>query len=380
MSGDHAAATDILRPPRSGAAPPDVGGRGDLDLPPVRVRRAGMCFAALAVTAAALFCGALALGSVSIPLAEVVTILLGGEPTTASWATIVRDLRLPRSITAVLAGAGLSVSGLQLQTLFRNPLADPFVLGISSGASLGVALVSLSVGGTIFIGTMGRGSSLSTAAAAAVGAAAVLGIVLMFARRVRSISSVLIIGLMTGYLATSIVSLMLFFSDEDDFRGFLAWSLGSFRGTTWSELQVLLPVAAIGVVLATITVKGLNAMLLGERYAESVGVAVGRLRALIILSSSLLAGVITAFTGPVAFLGLAVPHLCRSLFVTSDHRVLLPAVVLMGACVALMTEIISGLPGTDLTLPVNAVTPILGAPVVIIVLLRLRQSPEVALS
>jgi iron complex transport system permease protein len=310
----------------------------------------------------------------------VVAVLAGDTPSTASWATIVRDVRLPRAITAVLAGAGLGVAGLQLQTLFRNPLADPFVLGIASGASLGVALVSLSIGGAVFIGTMVVGSGVPTALAAAVGAAAVLVLVLGFARRVRSISSVLIIGLMTGYLATSIVSLLLYFSDEDDFRGFLAWSLGSFRGTTWAELRVLVPTAVLGLAIAGVTAKGLNAMLLGERYAESVGVPVARLRVLVVCSASLLGGVITAFTGPIAFLGLAVPHMARSLLRSSDHRVLLPACVLLGAAVALATEVVAGVPGRDLTLPVNAVTPLLGAPVVIVVLLRLRRSPEVGLT
>ncbi|WP_341251515.1 iron ABC transporter permease [Euzebya pacifica] len=334
----------------------------------------------LLVLTAGLFAGALALGSVAIPVAEVWTVLTGGEPSTASWSVIITDIRLPRAVTALVAGAGLSVAGLQLQTLFRNPLADPFVLGIASGASLGVALVSLAGSGSMFLGTLALGGSVSTAVAAAVGAGLVLGAVLTFARRIRSITSVLIIGLMAGYLAGSVVSLLLFFSDSDDFRAYLAWSLGSFRGVTWSELAVLVPAAVIGLLLAASTVKGLNALLLGERYAESVGVNVRAVRAAIIVSSSLLAGVITAFAGPIAFVGLAVPHLGRALLRTSDHRVLMPAVVLIGACVALGTEIIAGVPGQDLALPLNAVTPVLGAPVVIVVLLRLRRSAEVVLS
>lgn len=368
--------------PGSPAQPSDATAEGGLRTTPASagIHRTGILLTVLGLTAVALFAGALALGSVAVPLDQAIVVLTGGDPSTPAWAVIIGDIRLPRAITAVVAGAGLSVSGLQLQTLFRNPLADPFVLGISSGASLGVALVSLGGGGAVFAGTMGLGGSVPTAVAAAVGAAVVLLAVLGAARRIRAISSVLIIGLMTGYLATSLVSLLLYFSDADDFRGFLTWSLGSFRGVTWSELQVLVPVALIGLVVAVTTTKGLNAMLLGERYAESVGVAVGRLRLGIIVSSSLLAGVVTAFTGPVAFIGLAVPHLCRSAFRTADHRVLMPAVVLMGTCVALITEILSGLPGNDLTLPLNAVTPLFGAPVVIAVLMRLRQSPEVALS
>jgi iron complex transport system permease protein len=364
---------------RRGGRPDRVTAHADLALIGPG-RRPAPRFTALVVAAVGLFAAALALGSVAIPVDGVLTVLAGGQPETASWTVIIRDIRLPRSITAVLAGAGLSVAGLQLQTLFRNPLADPFVLGISSGASLGVALVSMGAGATTFVGTLGVMGSVSTALAAAVGAAVVLGAVLAFARRVRSIASVLIIGLMAGYLAGSVVSMLLFFSDSDDFRAYLAWSLGSFRGTTWSQLTVLGPVVAVGLVLAATTTKGLNAMLLGERYAESVGVAVRRLRAVIIVSASLLAGVITAFTGPIAFIGLAVPHLCRSLFRTADHRILMPAVVLMGTVVALATEIIASVPGADLALPVNAITPLLGAPVVIIVLLRLRQSPEVALT
>ncbi|AXV07044.1 Vitamin B12 ABC transporter, permease component BtuC [Euzebya pacifica] len=334
----------------------------------------------LLVLTAGLFAGALALGSVAIPVVEVWTVLTGGEPSTSSWSVIITDIRLPRAVTALVAGAGLSVAGLQLQTLFRNPLADPFVLGIASGASLGVALVSLAGSGSMFLGTLALGGSVSTAVAAAIGAGLVLGAVLTFARRIRSITSVLIIGLMAGYLAGSVVSLLLFFSDSDDFRAYLAWSLGSFRGVTWSELAVLVPAAVIGLLLAASTVKGLNALLLGERYAESVGVNVRAVRAAIIVSSSLLAGVITAFAGPIAFVGLAVPHLGRALLRTSDHRVLMPAVVLIGACVALGTEIIAGVPGQDLALPLNAVTPVLGAPVVIVVLMRLRRSAEVVLS
>lgn len=336
--------------------------------------------AGLLALALVLFAGALVLGSVSIPLAEVWAVLLGGQSSTPAWETIITQVRLPRTITALIAGVGLSVAGLQLQTLFRNPLADPFVLGIASGASLGVALVSLAAGGSIFLSSLALGGSVSTAVAAAVGAGAVLGLVLAFARRIRSITSVLIIGLMAGYMATSVVSLLLFFSDADDFRAYLAWSLGSFRGVTWSELTVLAPAVVLGLVLAATTVKGLNALLLGERYAESVGVRVRPLRAAIIVSSSLLAGVITAFAGPIAFIGLAVPHLARGLLRSSDHRSLMPAVMLLGACVALGTEIIAGVPGQDVALPINAVTPVIGAPVVVTVLLRLRRSPEVVLS
>lgn len=332
----------------------------------------------LALLLATMFVVAVAVGSVRIPLGDVIAVLVGGEPARAVWRTIVLEVRLPRALTAVLAGAGLGVGGLQLQTLFRNPLAEPFILGISAGASLGVALVVLTAGagGAGMVAGLGLLSSLGVVWAAAVGAAAVLVLVLAVSRRVRSVATILIIGLMVGYATSAIVSLLVYTGagSSERLRAFLTWSYGSFRGTTWGELQILVPVAIVGLLIAAALVKQLNALLLGEGYAASMGVSVGRARVVIIASASLLTGVVTAYCGPIAFIGIAVPHLARGLLRRSDHRVLVPAVVLLGGVVALFAELVAQLPGSDRVLPLNAVTSLLGAPIVVAVLLRMRRA------
>jgi iron complex transport system permease protein len=369
---------------------PDVGSTPapavDVDAPRAdgrrglpRLARAGV-LTLLAGAVAALFGLTLALGSVAIPLEEVVGILTGGDPTRASWTAIVWQVRLPRAVTALLAGAALGVGGLQMQTLFRNPLADPFILGISAGASLGVALVVLVVGsaGTTLVGGLGIGGSLGVAGAAAIGAGAVTVLVLAISRRVVSPATVLIIGLMVGYATTAIVSVLIYsgFGRLERIRAFIAWGFGSFSGTTWSELRVLAPVVVIGLVMAALLTKQLNALLLGDRYAASMGVSVRRARVGIVVGASLLAGVVTAFCGPIAFIGVAVPHLARGLLRTSDHRLLVPATVLCGALVALAAGLLAQLPGQDATLPLNAVTALIGAPVVVAILLRLRRASQ----
>jgi iron complex transport system permease protein len=314
----------------------------------------------------------LSFGSVRIPLEQVLTILLGGQAERASWTTIIYDFRLPKALTAALAGAALGVSGLQMQTLFRNPLADPFVLGVSSGASLGVALVVLSVGvaNTTLLAVTGLIGNLSLAAAASIGAGAVLALVLTLAQRVQNSVTLLILGLMIGYITGAIVSLLLYFSIAERIQAYIAWSFGSFGGVTWSRMHVLAPVVGIGLLLALILTKSLNALLLGEAYARSLGVDIRRARTGIVASSALLAGAVTAFCGPIAFLGIAIPHLCRALLRSADHRLLIPACILVGATTALLADLFAQAPGMSVVLPLNAITALIGAPTVIWILLR----------
>ncbi len=318
----------------------------------------------------------LALGSVSIPLGQVVRILLGGEGDKASWTTILFDFRLPKAVTAALVGAALAVAGLQMQTLFRNPLADPFILGISSGASLGVALVVLGigVGGALtFVAGLGLFGNLTLALAASLGAGAVLGAVLLVAPRVQNTLTLLIIGLMFGYLASAVVTLLIYFSQPERVQVFSLWSSGSFGGVTWEQMRVFAPVAVLGLLLGFVMIKPLNALLLGDDYARSLGLNVRRARFWLILSASLLAGVSTAFCGPIWFIGVAVPHVARSLLNTADHRALLPASLLMGASFALIADVIAQLPGSQHVLPLNVVMSLFGVPIILWIILRQRQ-------
>lgn len=317
----------------------------------------------------------IATGSVDIPLNNIVKILLGGEADKAIWETIVVKFRLPKAVTAMLAGAGLSVAGLQMQTLFRNPLADPFVLGISSGASLGVALVVMSAGtvGATLIAELGLLGNFTTAAAASLGALLVLVVVLFVARKVESSVTLLIVGLMFGYTTGAAVSLLMYFSITERIQAYINWTFGSFDGVTWEQMRVFAPLILLGMTLAYVQTKPLNALLLGEAYARSMGVNIQRTRLLIIMSTALLAGTITAFCGPIGFIGVAVPHLCRSLFSTSDHRTLIPATLMMGAGLALGADLIAQMPGSQVVLPLNAVMALLGAPIVTWVILRQRN-------
>ena len=360
---------------------PEIGARSSLTrgfgLAP------GLLLAGLALIALAVFMLSLAVGSVRIPIDEIVAVLLGGDASKPAWATIVLKFRLPKALTAMLAGAALSVSGLQMQTLFRNPLAGPFVLGISSGASLGVALTVLLAGVAVGLGgstSLLAGISLagdtSLALSAIAGSGLVLLLVMSVARKVQSGMTILILGLMFGYTTSALVSVLIYFSVAERIQAYISWTFGSFGGVTWRQLQVMAPAIVLGLAGGHLLMKPLNALLLGETYALSLGLNVGRVRLGVIGSSAVLAGVVTAFCGPIGFLGIAVPHLCRSLLHTSDHRLLLPAVSFMGATLALGADIIAGLPGSQLTLPLNAVTALLGAPVVIWVILRQRNLRE----
>lgn len=317
----------------------------------------------------------LVLGPVRVPLLDTVQVLFGAEPSDPRWQVIVWNMRLPRVLTALAAGSALGVAGLQLQTLFRNTLADPYILGVSSGASLGVAVVVLLGGaaGGGFTTAVAGASRAAEVIAAALGAAAMLTLVLVLSRWTRSAATLLLIGVMIGAASTALVSLAMVYSDPQRVQQYLLWGLGSFAGTGWGDLELLLPLVAVGLLTAAMTIRPLNALLLGESYAATMGINVHRARIITVVSASLLAGVTTAFCGPIAFLGLVVPHVARIVMSTSDHRVVVPAVVLLGAVAALGCGIVSQVPGSDLVIPINAVTALVGAPVVIAVLLRARR-------
>ncbi len=322
----------------------------------------------------------LSTGSVNIPMKDILKILSGGQPERTSWANIFWLFRLPKAITAVLAGAGLAVSGLLMQTLFRNPLAGPSVLGINSGASLGVALVVLSVtaGGASsdFLDGLGLLGDLGIVVAAGFGAALVLTLILIFARKVRSVMTLLILGILLGYATSALVSILIHFSIAERIHAYISWTFGSFAATTWHQLRIFIPIVLIGLLFTLFVKKPLNALLLGEAYSRSMGLNIKQARFLIIVTTALLSGAVTAFCGPVAFLGVAIPHLCRSFFNTSDHRVLLPTVMLMGAIVALIADLVSQMPGTQIVLPLNAVTSLLGAPLIAWFILRKKNIKE----
>ena len=339
-----------------------------------KVHRITAAFVVIVVFGVFLLLASISLGSVTVPLADTVRVLFGQTPSEPQWETVVVDLRLPRTVTAIIVGAALGIAGLEMQTLFRNVLADPYILGASSGASLGVALVMV-VGGTTssFTAALSGLGRTGVVIAAAVGAMIVLSVIIVLSYWVRSAVTLLLIGVMLGSATTALVSVLLVRADPQSAQKYLMWGQGSFASTTWSDLLVMTPVTLLGIFGAFLMVRQLNALLLGEGYAKSMGISIRKVQMVTVISAALLAGATTAFCGPVGFLGLIVPHLARLTFGTSDHRVLLPAVVLLGAVVAIACGLISQLPGTDSVLPLNAVTALFGAPIVIGVLLRARR-------
>ena len=314
----------------------------------------------------------LGFGAVNIPIHEVMNILLGQEAEKTTWTNIILKFRLPKALTATLAGAALGVSGLQMQTLFKNPLAGPFVLGISSGASLGVALILLTASVTVptLLTDLGMIGDFSLVIAASFGAASVLGLMLVVSRRVQDTMTLLILGLLFGYATSAMVSILLQFSSQERIQSYIMWTFGSFTAVTWQQLAILTPVICVGLLIAVLQSKSLNALLLGESYAHSLGLTVQKTRFSVISSASILAGAITAFCGPIAFLGVAIPHLCRSLFNTSDHRILIPSVIIMGAILALFADLVSQILINQMVLPLNAITALIGTPVVTWVILQ----------
>ena len=319
-----------------------------------------------------LFALNLLLGSVSIPAGDVVSILLGDETAKASWQFIILESRLPQAITATLCGAALAVSGLMLQTAFRNPLAGPSVFGVNSGAGLGVALVMLFLGGGLSVGSVSITGFAAILLAAFVGAMTVMAIIFFFSTLVRNSVMLLIIGIMIGYISNSAISLLNFFATDEGVKSYMVWGMGSFGGVSMANMPVFAIVTLAGLFGALLLIKPLNALMLGDRYAENLGVNIMRVRNWLLIVTGLLTAITTAFCGPVAFIGLAVPHIARLLLTTDNHRRLLPATLLCGSVVALVCNLICYLPGESGVIPLNAVTPLIGAPVIIYVIARKR--------
>lgn len=313
-------------------------------------------------------------GSVHIPASDVLSILTGDtEGIRPSWQYIVLQSRLPQAITATLAGGALAVSGLMLQTAFRNPLADPGIFGISSGAGLGVALVMLFLGGSITAGTVALSGFVAILIAAFLGAMAVMLVIFFFSGLVRSSVMLLIVGIMIGYVSSSAVTLLNFFATDEGVKSYVVWGMGSFGSVSMRMMPAFASITLLSLLCALLLIKPLNALLLGERYAENLGINVVRVRNWLLIVTGLLTAVVTAFCGPIAFIGLAVPHVARMLLTTDNHRTLLPATILMGSITALVCNLLCVIPGEGGVIPLNAVTPLLGAPVIIYVILKHRS-------
>lgn len=332
-----------------------------------------LLFGLLSLGVVVLFLCDLCYGSVRIPLPDVARTLLGGEAAKASWTYIVWDFRLPKALTAMMAGMGLSISGLLMQTFFRNPLAGPYVLGLSSGSSLAVAFVIM---GSAFL-PVGIGQALASsygiAIASCAGSVLVLFAVLAVARRLRDSMSILIVGLMFGSFTSAITGILSYVSTAEQLQRFTFWSLGSLGNLSWDSVGIITIGTLAGLAFAAYSIKALDALLLGEQYAQTLGLPINQTRFFVLLATGLLAGVITAFAGPIAFVGLAVPHIARLLFRTSRHATIFFATLLLGAAIMLGCDALCQLPGTELQLPINAVTSILGAPIVIWLLLNKRK-------
>lgn len=326
------------------------------------------------ISIAILFVLSLFLGSVSIPAKAIFQILQGNEAEKQAWTYIILESRLPQAITALFSGGAIAVSGLLLQTAFRNPLADAGILGISSGANLGVALVIMLIGNSIgSVGGFDFSYSMSIVLGAFVGAAAILFVIMGFASIIRNNVMLLIIGIMVGYLTSSIISILKFWSTSEDAYSFMIWGMGDFSGVSMEQLPFYCIVVCIGLLLSVLLIKPLNAFLLGERYAANLGVSIKTIRFLLLLCAGLITAITCAFCGPIAFIGLAVPHIARLLLGTSNHKSLLPVTILAGSAMALLCNLICVLPGASGVLPLNAVTPIFGAPVIIYVILNQKK-------
>ena len=311
-------------------------------------------------------------GSVHIPFSDVWHTLFGGDEVKGSWRYIILESRLPQAVTAMLSGASLAVSGLLLQTAFRNPLADPSIFGINSGAGLGVALVMLLFGGSLGIGGLGLSGFAAVLAAAFAGAMAVMAVIFFCSTIVRNNVMLLIIGIMIGFLSSSAISLLTFFASDEGVKSYMVWGMGNFGGVPLKHLLLFSIVNIVALLMAVGLIKPLNALLLGEQYAENLGINTRRLRHLLIIITGVLTAITTAFCGPIAFIGLAVPHIARLFLTTENHRQLLPATIVTGAAVALLCNLVCYLPGENGVLPLNAITPIMGAPVIIYVIMRHR--------
>lgn len=336
------------------------------------MRRALLIYISIAVSILLLFGLNLTTGSVQIPFTDVLDILCGRFAGKESWQYIILENRLPQALTALLCGASLSVCGLMLQTAFRNPLAGPDVFGISSGAGLGVALVMLLLGGTVSTSLFTVSGFLAILTAAFLGAITVTALILFLSTLVRNSVLLLIVGIMVGYVSSSAVSLLNFFASEEGVKSYMVWGMGNFGGVSMSHIPLFSLLCLVGITAALLLVKPLNILLLGPQYAESLGISTRRLRNLLLLIVGLLTAITTAFCGPISFIGLAIPHIARLLFRTDNHQVLLPGTILTGAAIALLCNFICFLPGEMGVIPLNAVTPLIGAPVIIYVIIQRR--------
>ena len=330
-----------------------------------------LIFTLLLLAVALLFLVNISLGSVRIPVSETFQRLAGGQTSRETWDYIIVNYRLPKAVTAVLAGMGLSVAGLLMQTLFRNPLAGPYVLGLSSGSSLGVAVVVMGAG--LLPAASWMLSSYGIVVASCLGSFLVLLAVMAVSQKLRDTAAILIVGLMFGSFTSAFVGVLTYFSSAEQLQKFMFWSLGNLGNLSWLSVGILAAAVFIGLALAVYSIKSLNALLLGENYAKSLGLDYRKSTFVIVVATSLLAGSITAFAGPIAFVGLAVPHIARLLFQTSNHNILFWATLLLGAIVMLVCDLFSQIPGTDVTLPINAITSIIGAPVVVWLILKKRK-------
>ena len=331
----------------------------------------------LALSIVVLFLLNLFLGSVTIPFESIWNILWGmDEGESVIWQNIIWKSRVPQALTAMVAGAGLAISGLQMQTVFRNPLAGPSVLGISSGASLGVAFVVLLSGslGGIALSRLGFMGEIALTLAAIIGALSIMALIVYVSQKVQGNVTLLIIGVMIGYVANAVIGVLKFFSVEEDIRAYVIWGLGSFARVSGNQIMVFVSIMAILLPLSFLLIKTLNLLLLGDAYARNLGLNIKRARLQVITCSGVLVAIVTAYCGPITFLGLAVPHLCRGIFRSSDHRVLMPASLLAGAALALLCNLIARMPGFEGALPVNSVTALVGAPVVVSVLFKKRRN------
>jgi len=336
------------------------------------MKRNILLFICLATSILLLFGLNLTTGSVQIPFADVLDILCGRFIGKESWEYIILENRLPQTLTAILCGASLSVCGLMLQTAFRNPLAGPDVFGISSGAGLGVALVMLLLGGTVSTSIFTVSGFLAILTAAFVGAIAVTALILFLSTLVRNSVLLLIVGIMVGYVSSSAVSLLNFFASEEGVKSYMVWGMGNFGGVSMNHIPLFSILCLIGIIVSFLLVKPLNILLLGPQYAESLGISTRQIRNILLVVVGLLTAITTAFCGPISFIGLAIPHIARLLFRTENHQILLPGTVLSGAVIALLCNFICYLPGESGIIPLNAVTPLIGAPVIIYVIIQRR--------
>lgn len=330
-------------------------------------------FVVITLAIIALFVINIIYGAVKIPINSIIDIFSGNDEVNESWKYIILQTRLPQALTAILCGGALAVSGLLLQTAFCNPLAGPSIFGINSGASLGVAFVMLLFGGSITAGAVSVTGFLAVLIAAFVGAVAVMAVLLFFSNLVNNNVMLLITGIMIGYISSSAISLLNFFATEEGVHSYMIWGLGNFGGVSMAQMPLFAAVTIVGLICALLLIKPLNAVLLGEQYAENLGINTVKLRNCLLLVTGLLTAVTTAYCGPIAFIGLAVPHIARMLLKTDNHRYLIPGTILSGAAISLLCNIICVLPGDNGIIPLNAVTPIMGAPVIIYVIIKGRH-------